>query len=717
MESSLTLSIAKAWIRALQLAHLGFLRFSGLVDFKIRSEYSPQGDQPQAIKALVDSVRAGNKRQALLGVTGSGKTFTMANMIQQLQRPALILSHNKTLAAQLYSEFKAFFPDNAVEYFVSFYDYYQPEAYIPQTDTYIEKDSSINEEIERLRIAASSSLISRNDVIVIASVSCIYGLGSPEDFKEMMIPLSPGLEVSRDDFLERLVEVLYERNDVSFTCGKFRVRGDVVDIFPAYMETAIRVEFWGDEVESIRELDPLTGATGGILELFNLYPATQYATPKDKIEGAVPQIRAELEERIAWFESQNLLLEAQRLRMRTEYDIELLQEMGFCTGIENYSRYLSGRKPGERPFCLIDFFPDDFLLFIDESHATLPQVRAMYNGDRARKERLVEYGFRLPSAMDNRPQTFDEFESITDQTIYVSATPAALELEVSSVIAEQVIRPTGLIDPEMEIRPIKGQVEDFIGEVRKATEQGERTLATTLTKRMSEDLSDYLREAGLNVEYLHSDIDAIERVEILRRLRLGEFDVLVGVNLLREGLDLPEVALVAILDADKEGFLRSATSLLQTSGRAARHEKGRVILYADVMTKSIVQTLEVTSARREKQVAYNLEHNITPVGVTRSIDDSLQTPGKRYDESESQDLLVAESADVDVVHVIAELEAEMLEAAQRLEFEKAAILRDQIETLQTGKHGGGASGRAKTKVHKRKKAVYNAKGLPRKRRP
>ena len=648
MESSLTLSIAKAWIRALQLAHLGFLRFSGLVDFKIRSEYSPQGDQPQAIKALVDSVRAGNKRQALLGVTGSGKTFTMANMIQQLQRPALILSHNKTLAAQLYSEFKAFFPDNAVEYFVSFYDYYQPEAYIPQTDTYIEKDSSINEEIERLRIAASSSLISRNDVIVIASVSCIYGLGSPEDFKEMMIPLSPGLEVSRDDFLERLVEVLYERNDVSFTCGKFRVRGDVVDIFPAYMETAIRVEFWGDEVESIRELDPLTGATGGILELFNLYPATQYATPKDKIEGAVPQIRAELEERIAWFESQNLLLEAQRIRMRTEYDIELLQEMGFCTGIENYSRYLSGRKPGERPFCLIDFFPDDFLLFIDESHATLPQVRAMYNGDRARKERLVEYGFRLPSAMDNRPQTFDEFESITDQTIYVSATPAALELEVSSVIAEQVIRPTGLIDPEMEIRPIKGQVEDFIGEVRKATEQGERTLATTLTKRMSEDLSDYLREAGLNVEYLHSDIDAIERVEILRRLRLGEFDVLVGVNLLREGLDLPEVALVAILDADKEGFLRSATSLLQTSGRAARHEKGRVILYADVMTKSIVQTLEVTSARREKQVAYNLEHNITPVGVTRSIDDSLQTPGKRYDESESQDLLVAESADVDV---------------------------------------------------------------------
>ena len=686
------------------------------MDFKLSSEYSPQGDQPQAIQALVDSVRAGNKRQTLLGVTGSGKTFTMANMIQQLQRPALILSHNKTLAAQLYSEFKAFFPDNAVEYFISFYDYYQPEAYIPQTDTYIEKDSSINEEIERLRIAASSSLISRNDVIVIASVSCIYGLGSPEDFKEMMISLKAGLEISRDDFLERLVEVLYERNDLSFICGKFRVRGDVVDIFPAYMETAIRVEFWGDEIESIRELDPLTGATGAILEIFNLYPATQYATPKEKIAEAVPQIRAELEERVAWFESQNLLLEAQRIRMRTEYDIELLQEMGFCTGIENYSRYLSGRKEGDRPFCLIDFFSDNFLVFVDESHATLPQVRAMYNGDRARKERLVQYGFRLPSAMDNRPQTFDEFESITDQTIYVSATPAAHELEESSVIAQQVIRPTGLIDPEMEIRPIKGQVEDFMGEVRKATEQGERTLATTLTKRMSEDLSDYLREAGLKVEYLHSDIDAIERVEILRRLRLGEFDVLVGVNLLREGLDLPEVALVAILDADKEGFLRSATSLIQTAGRAARHEKGRVILYADVMTKSIVQTLEVTSARREKQVAYNLEHGITPVGVTRSIDDSLQTPGKRYDEGESHDLLVAESADVDVARVIAELETEMLEAAQKLEFEKAAMLRDQIETLQTGKHGGGADGAAKAKPHKRKKAVYNAKGLPKKRR-
>jgi excinuclease ABC subunit B len=686
------------------------------VDFKLSSDYTPQGDQPAAIRALVDSVRAGNPRQTLLGVTGSGKTFTMANVIQDLQRPALILSHNKTLAAQLYSEFKAFFPDNAVEYFVSFYDYYQPEAYIPQTDTYIEKDSSINDEIERLRIAASSSLISRNDVIVIASVSCIYGLGSPDDFKEMMIPLQAGMAIARDEFLERMVEVQYERNDVAFKRGTFRVRGDVVDIFPAYMETAIRVEFWGDEIETICELDPLTGETGGVLEMFSLYPATQYATPKDKIATAVTQIRAELEARVAWFESQNLLLEAQRIRMRTEYDIELLQEMGFCTGIENYSRYLSGRKPDERPFCLIDFFQKDFLVFIDESHVTLPQVRAMYNGDRARKERLVEYGFRLPSALDNRPQKLDEFEAITGQTIYVSATPAAHEIEVSKVVAEQVIRPTGLIDPEMEIRPIKAQVEDFIGEVRKAVEEGERTLATTLTKRMSEDLTDYLREAGLKVEYLHSDIDAIERVEILRRLRLGDFDVLVGVNLLREGLDLPEVALVAILDADKEGFLRSATSLIQTAGRAARHEKGRVILYADVMTHSIQQTLEVTQQRREKQLAYNLAHNITPVGVKRAIDDSLQAPGKRFDETESHDQLVAESGDIDVAHVIAEMESEMLEAAQKLEFEKAAILRDQIETLQSGKHGGGTTGGAKAKPHKRKKSLYNAKGLPKKRR-
>lgn len=687
------------------------------MDFKIKSDYTPQGDQPEAIRQLVESIRAGNRCQTLLGVTGSGKTFSMANVIQELQRPALIISHNKTLAAQLYSEFKAFFPDNAVEYFVSYYDYYQPEAYIPQTDTYIEKDSSINEEIERLRISASSSLISRNDVIVIASVSCIYGLGSPEDFKAMMIPLRAGLELSRDDFLENLVTILYNRNDIDFKRGTFRVRGDVVDIYPAYMESAIRVEFWGDELESIRELDPVTGETGEALEMFDLYPATQYVTPKDKIDRAIGGIRKELDERIAYFESQNMLLEAQRIRMRTEYDIELLQEMGFCTGIENYSRYFSGRKPGERPFCLIDFFPKDSLLFVDESHVTLPQVRAMYNGDRARKERLVDFGFRLPSAMDNRPQKEEEFKEITGQTIYVSATPAQHEFDVSKVIAEQVIRPTGLVDPEMEIRPINGQVEDFIGEVRKASEADERTLATTLTKRMSEDLSDYLREAGLNVEYLHSDIDAIERVEILRRLRKGDFDVLVGVNLLREGLDLPEVALVAILDADKEGFLRSATSLIQTAGRAARHEKGRVILYADVVTKSIQTTLDTTSYRRERQLAHNKEHGITPVGVKRSIDESLQAPGSRYDRNEEDVCILAESDDRDVAEVIAEMEEEMLEAARELQFEKAALIRDQIETLQSGKHGGGESGAAKSKPFKKRKSktVYNKSGLPRKR--
>ena len=687
------------------------------MDFKIKSDYTPQGDQPEAIRQLVESIRAGNRCQTLLGVTGSGKTFSMANVIQELQRPALIISHNKTLAAQLYSEFKAFFPDNAVEYFVSYYDYYQPEAYIPQTDTYIEKDSSINEEIERLRISASSSLISRNDVIVIASVSCIYGAGSPEDFKAMMIPLRAGLELSRDDFLENLVTILYNRNDIDFKRGTFRVRGDVVDIYPAYMESAIRVEFWGDELESIRELDPVTGDTGEALEMFDLYPATQYVTPKDKIDRAIGGIRKELDERIAYFESQNMLLEAQRIRMRTEYDIELLQEMGFCTGIENYSRYFSGRKPGARPFCLIDFFPKDSLLFVDESHVTLPQVRAMYNGDRARKERLVDFGFRLPSAMDNRPQKEEEFKQITGQTIYVSATPAQHEFDVSKVIAEQVIRPTGLVDPEMEIRPINGQVEDFIGEVRKASEADERTLATTLTKRMSEDLSDYLREAGLNVEYLHSDIDAIERVEILRRLRKGDFDVLVGVNLLREGLDLPEVALVAILDADKEGFLRSATSLIQTAGRAARHEKGRVILYADVVTKSIQTTLDTTSYRRERQLAHNKEHGITPVGVKRSIDDSLQAPGSRYDRNEEDVCILAESDDRDVAEVIAEMEEEMLEAARELQFEKAALIRDQIETLQSGKHGGGESGAAKSKPFKKRKskAVYNKSGLPRKR--
>lgn len=683
------------------------------MEFKLQSQYSPQGDQPDAIRSLVEGAKAGKARQTLLGVTGSGKTFTMANVIQELQRPALIISHNKTLAAQLYSEFKGFFPENAVEYFVSYYDYYQPEAYIPQTDTYIEKDSSINEEIERLRIAASSSLISRNDVIVVASVSCIYGLGSPDDFKDMMLPLKPGMQISRDTLLERLVEILYNRNDIDFKRCTFRVRGDTVDVFPAYLENGIRIEFWGDEIETLSELDPLTGATGATLEQFHLYPATQYVTPKDKIEKAVVGIRKELDERVAWFESQNRLLEAQRIKMRTEYDIELLQEMGFCTGIENYSRYLSGRKPGDRPFCLVDFFSDDFLVFVDESHATLPQVRAMFNGDRARKERLVDYGFRLPSAMDNRPQTFDEFESITGQTIYVSATPAKHEIEVSTNVAEQVIRPTGLLDPELEIRPIKGQVEDVMGAVREATAAGERTLITTLTKRMSEDLSEYLREAGLEVEYLHSDIDAVERVEILRRLRKGEFDVLVGVNLLREGLDLPEVALVAILDADKEGFLRSATSLIQTAGRAARHIKGRVLLYADKITDSIQQTLDTTDYRREKQVAYNVKHGITPRSVEREIDESLQTPGKRYDQDEDPVAHVAETDDRDLKTVIAEMEEEMLEAARSLAFEKAAMIRDQIDQLQGN---STTSSKGKSKGGRKRSGIYNAAGLPKKKK-
>jgi excinuclease ABC subunit B len=603
----------------------------------------------------------------------------MANVIQQVQRPTLILSHNKTLAAQLYSEFKNFFPDNAVEYFVSYYDYYQPEAYIPATDTFIEKDSSINEEIERLRIAATSALISRPDVVVVASVSCIYGLGSPEDFKAMMIPIRVGHEINRDAFLIRLVENLYERNDIQFKQGCFRVRGETVDIFPAYMETAIRVEFWGDEIERIRSLNPLTGETGEAFEQFHLYPANQFITPKDKMEKAIVHIRKELEERVSELENEQRLVEAQRIRMRTEYDIEMMQELGFCQGIENYSRHLSGRETGDRPFCLLDFFPDNFLTIIDESHVTVPQIGGMYKGDRSRKERLVEFGFRLPSALDNRPLQIDEFRQVTGQTILVSATPSPDNLERSAVIAEQVIRPTGLLDPAPVIRPAQGQVEDLINEVLEAVDQGERVLVTTLTKRMSEDLSTYLRERSIRVEYLHSDIDAIERVEILRNLRAGEFDVLVGVNLLREGLDLPEVALVAILDADKEGFLRSATSLIQTAGRAARHEKGRVLLYADTITQSLQKAIDVTADRREKQMAYNTANNITPKSVQRAIQASLH-----YGRKETADPVSIHEAggDEDVATIIAELEEEMLSAATDLQFERAAVLRDQIEALR-----------------------------------
>ena len=675
------------------------------MDFKLQADYQPQGDQPEAIRKLVDSVRKGNQKQTLLGVTGSGKTFTMANMIQELQRPALIISHNKTLAAQLYSEFKSFFPENAVEYFVSYYDYYQPEAYVPSTDTFIEKDSSINEEIERLRLAATGSLISRNDVIVIASVSCIYGLGSPDDFRALSIEIKVGQELERDILLESLIDSLYNRNDVELKAGKFRVRGDIVDIFPAYANQPIRVEFWGDEVEAIREIDPVSGETLQTFENYRIYPANQYVTTKDKVAGACKAIENELDERVKWFEKEALLLEAQRIRMRTEYDLEMLREIGFCNGIENYSRHLSKRKPGQRPWCLIDFFPDDFLLFIDESHVSIPQIGGMYNGDYSRKKRLVDFGFRLPSALDNRPLKPDEFEEVTKQTVYVSATPAAFEIERSSIVVEQLIRPTGLLDPEMERRPIKGQVEDSIQEIKKTVAEGFRVLVTTLTKRMTEDLTDFLRDHDVRVEYLHSDIDAIERVEILRNLRAGEFDVLVGVNLLREGLDLPEVALVIVLDADKEGFLRSETSLIQTAGRAARHEKGRVIFYADVMTQSLTKAWETCQYRRDKQIAYNEEHGITPRSVIRPVQESLRVKK----EEEEDNLAVAEDvSSKDAKKLAKQLEKEMIEAVKKLEFEKAALLRDQIAFLRG--EGGEKSlqsqavgGYKKTKYGKRRK--------------
>jgi excinuclease ABC subunit B len=661
--------------------------------FELVAPYKPAGDQPQAIAKLTEGILAGAKHQTLVGVTGSGKTFTVANVIAKVNRPTLVISHNKTLAAQLYAEFKGFFPSNAVEYFVSYFDYYQPEAYIPRTDTYIEKDSSINDEIERLRLSTMSSLFARRDVIVVASVSCIYGIGSKEDYEAMVIPLHLGLEITREQFLSRLVDLQYDRNDLDFSRSKFRVRGDTVEVCPAYTEDAVRIEFFGDQIDRLTRFEPLTGHTLATLDAVTIYPSKQFVTPADKMKRAILAIREELGERVAWFEKQGKLLEAQRLKMRTEYDLEMMEEMGFCSGIENYSRHIAGRPPGSRPYCIIDFFPADYLLVIDESHATVPQIGGMYEGDMSRKRVLVEHGFRLPSALDNRPLKFDEFQSLQPQTIYVSATPGPKELEWSrGHVVEQIVRPTGLVDPKLTLKPLKGQIDDLINEARTRVDKKERVLVTTLTKRTAEELTDYLRDLGINVRYLHSEIDAIERVEILRALRKGDFDVLVGINLLREGLDLPEVSLVAILDADKEGYLRSTTSLIQTAGRAARHLNGEVILYADVRTQSIQKFLAVSEYRRQKQLAYNREHNITPRGVSRAVEESLSA---RYQSaSQAASMLNEAVKDFDVTETLRELEAEMLEAANNLEFEKAALLRDQIKEVK--RMAGIESGPRKT---------------------
>jgi excinuclease ABC subunit B len=650
--------------------------------FQLVSNYSPAGDQPTAIAQLTKGVLGGVRDQVLLGVTGSGKTFTMANVIANTNRPTLIISHNKTLAAQLYAEFKAFFPHNAVEYFVSYFDFYQPEAYIPRTDTFIEKDSSINEEIERMRLSTMASLFTRRDVIVVASVSCIYGIGSKEDYEQLIIPVHVGQEIGRDTLLSRLVDLQYGRNDVAFERGQFRVRGDTVELRPAATEDGVRIEFFGEEIERISRFEPLTGEKTEDLKSVLVFPAKQFATVADKMKRAILSIREELGKRIFEFESQGKLLEAQRIKMRTEYDLEMMEELGFCSGIENYSRHITQRPPNSKPNTLMNFFPQDFLLIIDESHATLPQIGGMYAGDRSRKTTLVEHGFRLPSALDNRPLNYEEFTGHIHQAVYVSATPALEEMQKAGKhVAEQIVRPTGLIDPEIIIKPLKGQIDDLLEEVRQRVGLKERILVTTLTKRTAEELTDYLRDLGINVRYLHSEIDAIERVEILRALRRGEFDVLVGINLLREGLDLPEVSLVAILDADKEGYLRSTTSLIQTAGRAARHLNGKVILYADVMTQSIQKFLAVSKYRREKQLAYNKEHNITPRSVSRAVEGSLSTHAHEYD-SKARMVMQDSGQDFDLTETVRELEEEMIEASNKLEFEKAALLRDQIKELK-----------------------------------
>jgi excinuclease ABC subunit B len=722
--------------------------------FQLASRYEPRGDQAQAIAKLTKSIEAGNKHQTLLGVTGSGKTFTMANVIRNVDRPTLVISHNKTLAAQLYSEFKQFFPDNAVEYFVSYFDYYQPEAYIPRTDTYIEKDSSINEEIERLRLSATSSLLSRRDVLVVASVSCIYGLGSPEDYMNMLLTLKMGQLISREAVLSKLVDMLYERNDVAFQRGRFRVRGDVVEVYPANLdEEAVRLEFFGDEIDKITRVDPLTGHLIEAITMVTLYPAKQFVTPADKLKRALGSIREELDLRIIEFEKHGKLLEAQRLKMRTEYDLEMLQEMGFCSGIENYSRHLSGRPPGSRPFTLLDFFPRDYLLVVDESHASIPQIGGMYEGDRSRKSVLVEYGFRLPSAMDNRPLNFPEFMEMTNQRVYVSATPADFEMKNSFVgndgyiphnrakigqeetvpsalplisktddpigkfdvhtpkkrlIVEQIIRPTGLLDPKITLRSLKDQIDETMELCRQRIEKNERVLITTLTKRTAEDLSDYLRDTGLKVRYLHSDIDTIERVEILRALRAAEFDILVGINLLREGLDLPEVSLVCILDADKEGYLRSQTSLIQTAGRAARHVNGEVVLFADTVTQSMEKLIAITEYRRSRQIAYNEKHGITPKSVVRAVQESLHTILKGREVEES--VIREGGGDFDLTEMLRELQQQMEHAAANLEFERAALLRDQISELKSG------MGIEKVEPKRRPVKYSPAKGSRKKRR-
>ncbi len=649
--------------------------------FQLVAPFAPRGDQPKAIKALTEGLQAGLNHQTLLGVTGSGKTFTIAHVIQNVQKPTLVIAHNKTLAAQLCNEFREFFPRNAVHYFVSYYDYYQPEAYIPQTDTYIEKDASINEEIDRLRHAATSALLERHDVIIVASVSCIYGLGTPSEYAAMTLPLRTGATISRDGILHRLVELQYERNEIGFGRGTFRAKGDTIEVIPAYSENAIRIELFGDEIEKISELDALTGKRLRDLDFTVIYPATHWVTGREKLERALESIQAELEERLAELYRAGKLLEAQRLEQRTKYDIEMLRELGYCPGIENYSRHLDGRKPGEPPCTLIDYFPKDFLMVIDESHQTIPQIRGMYNGDRSRKEILIEYGFRLPSALDNRPLKFEEFERKMNQVIYVSATPGPYERKKSQKIVEQIIRPTGLVDPEVVVRPVQGQIDDLIHEIRGVTGRGERVLVTTLTKKMAEALTEYLTELGIKARYLHSEIETLDRVDILYDLRSGEFDVLVGVNLLREGLDLPEVSLVAILDADKEGFLRSETSLIQTIGRAARNVRGRVILYADNVTGSMERAIAETQRRRKLQLEYNEQHGITPETVKKALKEFMPELAREGKEKRAKKKLVVKTP-AELAHLIKELEQEMYAAAKRLEFEKAARLRDEIKELR-----------------------------------